>query len=153
MFTQASSERQLLHRIRFIHLVVCAVMGILVLGVLIGLVILGEVRMMDHSMENGLKQNQVLFYLKSPWYYHPTDGDIVLIQTSEPHIESTKRIVGVPGEKIKENGIPVLLLNNVYFVEGDNGDKSIDSRNFGAINRDQILGKILNAPSAPITFP
>lgn len=33
--------------------------------------------------------------------------------------------------------------NKKYFVQGDNNNDSIDSRNFGGISKNQILGKMI----------
>lgn len=84
-----------------------------------------------------------------------------------------KRLIGLPGETIKiydhkiyiynkehEDGViveePYLLENEntigndiwklnefEYFVLGDNRDRSLDSRNFGSIERKAIIGKVL----------
>lgn len=57
---------------------------------------------------------------------------------------------------IKEGDLVVVKVNNIeiikrvhnisdreYFVEGDNKNESSDSRNFGPINKDQIMGKVV----------
>ena len=54
----------------------------------------------------------------------PKVGDIVILQSG-----IIKRIVKVEGEHV--------------FVEGDNRQESTDSRHFGAINKSQIMGKVI----------
>jgi len=38
---------------------------------------------------------------------------------------------------------PVLLGPGEYFLMGDNRDNSLDSRAFGPVSREQILGKVI----------
>ncbi len=61
----------------------------------------------------------------------PSIGDIILFE--HPYIKNhplVKKII-----KIEENA---------YYVQGVNTDYSTDSRHFGAIKFEKILGKILN---------
>lgn len=99
----------------------------------------------------------------------PGRGDMVLFQA--PEREGTvyfKRVVGVPGDRVElranrllVNGWfkdyvqcdpedpndysfgPVLIENDQYFVLGDDLGTSWDSRSFGSISRDRILGKVV----------
>ena len=58
---------------------------------------------------------------------HPRVGDIVVVRHPAKHILLLKRILRIQ--------------NNIYWVQGDNKDQSSDSRDFGWISRDFILGK------------
>lgn len=103
----------------------------------------------------------------------PKRFDIIVIPARyQPEVHYIKRIVGLPGETvwINENGFvcidgevlddtygmeritlenrgrasePVLLLENEYFVLGDNRNDSLDSRSpaVGNIHRTEILGR------------
>ncbi len=92
---------------------------------------------------------------------------VVLKDPVLPDIESIKRIIGLPGEKVGFqdgktliNGRPIpepylktgswsdlieteewRIDGNQYFVMGDNRDYSRDSRHYGPINGDLILGR------------
>ena len=59
-------------------------------------------------------------------------GDVVVIR--RPDREVVKRVTGAPGE--------AGLGFDEWFVEGDNGAASTDSRVFGPLERDAIKGRV-----------
>lgn len=61
------------------------------------------------------------------WFYQPKVGDIVVIKQNKRNI--IKRIQKIQGYK--------------YFVEGDNEKESTDSRTFGPIFKQEIVGKVV----------
>lgn len=68
-----------------------------------------------------------------------SEGDVVVIKhPNDQNKQLLKRVIGVPGDKIE--GVELGL--GEYYVLGDNKRKSEDSRHFGKIHRDQILGKV-----------
>ena len=100
----------------------------------------------------------------------PRKGDIVVIEDPEDHGLSVKRIVGLPDElvELRTDGLyinnektsepyllskytlrphyhpteAVRLASDQYFVMGDNRNRSADSRVYGPVARNQILGVI-----------
>jgi signal peptidase I len=117
------------------------------------------------SMQPGLNPSERLVIEKFSYYLHaPQRDDIVVLNL--PHIPELliKRVVGLPGETIEiRNGTlyidgvvqeesyehvpgqtsfgPTTLRPMTYFVMGDNRINSNDSRAFGPVDRDTIIGR------------
>lgn len=122
-----------------------------------------------HSMEPNLEEGQRLAASPLPYIFGtPQRGDIVMLYPVEedgPNL--VKRIIGLPGESILiQDGIlfvngnrisePYLennctscadgfwqLGDNDYFILGDNRPVSRDSRAYGSVSGDHIMGKVL----------
>ncbi len=95
-------------------------------------------------------------------------GNIVILKQGNQK-DLVKRIIGLPGDvinlengKIMRNGIELspytcdenllaiyTLGDGEFFVLGDNYQDSIDSRQFGTVTRDDILGKIVSIKLLP----
>ncbi|MFH1192326.1 MAG: signal peptidase I [bacterium] len=106
-------------------------------------------------------------------FKEPERGDIIVFKNPRnPEEFFIKRVIGLPGEKVKvfDNRIEIyneknpqgIVINEPYlqegrntrgtemeelgkgeyYVFGDNRDKSLDSRTFGAISEDSIVGKV-----------
>ncbi len=104
-------------------------------------------------------------------FREPKRGEVVVFHyPKSPKLEYIKRIVGLPGETIRVNNGKVAVLSkdkkkilkeeylpssidtsgnteitldsNEYFVLGDNRTASSDSREWGALNEEYIIGKV-----------
>lgn len=104
-------------------------------------------------------------------FREPERGEIIVLKSPVSADFYLKRVIGLPGERVKvENGKVIIynddnpkgvildesylngvstsgsvsftLGDNQYFVMGDNRGASFDSRSFGAISRDAVIGKV-----------
>ena len=118
------------------------------------------------SMEPSLFERQRLIIDKITYQFRaPHRNDIVVIKRPEMDELLVKRIIGLPMEKIEikdgyvyidderlpepfphgqyPQNVPAYTLGPVqYFVLGDNRGNSNDSRSFGPVLREDILGRV-----------
>lgn len=91
-----------------------------------------KLRIYGHSMEPTLQEGTVvLVNTYAFWFRSPKKNDIVALYDPRDKKILVKRII----KKDK----------NMFFVQGDNTLHSTDSREFGMINRRDILGKIVKS--------
>lgn len=124
-------------------------------------------RVQGSSMEPSLSSDQRVIVEKVTYYLHgPRRGDIVVVNMPDYGDELLiKRVIAVAGEEVEiANGrvyVNGRLLEEPYvvddtpgsqkwvieplhvFVMGDNRHASNDSRRFGTVHRDQILGRAM----------
>lgn len=121
------------------------------------------------SMEPSLHNGQRLIVNKVVYNFHPPQrGDIIVFRRPDsPEFTVVKRVIALPGEKveIKRDGYVYVNGNDEalpepyvgkrdrktysldrvppghYFVLGDNRAASLDSRYFGPVPREGIIGK------------
>ena len=143
-----------------------SVLPALVIVLVVNIFLAQATRVEGQSMEPNLHDSQRLIIEKISYRFHPPRrGDIVVLRrpnkSPEPLI---KRVIGLPGEtvEIKEgrvyiNGEPLdepylnqatlgdmmlqLVPEEHVFVLGDNRRASNDSRSFGMVPLDDIIGR------------
>lgn len=118
------------------------------------------------SMQNTLQTGQYVLVNKTAYLFHaPERGDVIVFhQPNQPDRDLIKRVIGLPGDKITldstniwVNGVklqepyvfeqgnpntqPITVPANSYFVLGDHRKVSEDSRYFGVVPKDDIVGK------------
>ncbi|SCW32719.1 signal peptidase I [Borreliella japonica] len=115
----------------------------------------------NHKFAYGIRlKNQQKYFLL---WKNPKKNEVVLIKDPITKKIAIKKIFAIPGEKFKQiekNGICIHDLNfkidenilkkntekipdNHYLVVGENKKNSLDSRDYGFIKIDNILGKII----------
>ena len=117
------------------------------------------------SMNPKYKNNDFMFLNKIIYSFKPIRrGEVIVLKYRNNDL--IKRIIGLPNDKIKvENGKlyinnkevkenyinsytasydfdEITLKDNEYFVMGDNRYNSYDSRNFGTIMKNNIIGRV-----------
>ena len=127
----------------------------------------------DSSMKPTISRGQyVLVSAWSYWRGEPRAGDLVVFQyPRDPSLGDLKRIVAVTGATVEirhdivyvdgkpevstrlqryaslsvsRPDMPAMRVRaGTYFVMGDNAESSEDSRNYGVIPRERILGKVV----------
>lgn len=139
-------------------LVVVAIIYIL-FGVIFGIAVV-----QGGSMEPALYDGGFVLYVRHVSQY--SRGDMVIVDVGgEPAV---KRVVALPGETVEIDGgvringaavqeekiweetvakagceYPLILGDTKYFVLGDHRSNSIDSRNYGPVERSALCGKVL----------
>lgn len=131
-----------------------------------------QAQVVGHSMEPVLQAGDTVLVDRLGYHFFSVERfDVVLFQNPQsPEQTYMKRVIGLPGETVQiQNGavyidgvllsgegwartytvaglaeMPVHLGEDEYFLLGDNGDSSEDSRFaiVGNVHRDQILGKV-----------
>ncbi len=144
---------------------------ILALTLLIFLVIRFTVqsfRVDGESMQPSLRSEEFVLVDKVTYLFQsPQRGDVIVFHYPlDTHRDFIKRIIGLPGDTISTTSARVIvdgqalhepyislphnfesdtwkLGPNQFFVMGDNRDNSLDSRSWGPLDRNYIIGKAL----------
>ena len=122
------------------------------------------------SMEANLHNGQRLIVVKAAyWFGEPQRGDVIIFtHPLDPTRTLVKRVIGLPGEQVRIDGgvvyvddLPLqepyvngqvgtycsaaycscIIPDGEYFVMGDNRQASSDSRSWGPIPGDSIIGR------------
>lgn len=135
---------------------------IIIAVILIRTFIITPVRVDGASMNQTLEDGQILLLYKLA---NVDYGDIVVLDEEKEGEIIIKRIIGMPGDtvSIKDNTVyvngeeveedyaygetsdyeEITLDDDEYFILGDNRPISKDSRYFGPVKEDEIIGKII----------
>jgi len=118
--------------------------------------------MLPTYSSNRLNLVNRLSYLGS----RPGRGDVIAIKLAGPHVVYVKRIIGLPGERVAVDKGQVVINGSVltepyveyrrpwdvtevllgpaeYFVMGDNRGMFEGDHDFGRVERDRILGRVV----------
>ncbi|HEY7349958.1 MAG TPA: signal peptidase I [Ktedonobacterales bacterium] len=125
-------------------------------------------RVDGHSMLPTLQDQQFILVNRAAYLFHPPErGDIIIFAYPvDPSQDFVKRIVGIPGDHVQVNQDGLVFINDIqlsepyvndqtnpyqptdtrlgpdqYFVLGDNRGDSSDSRVWGPVPRQNIIGK------------
>jgi signal peptidase I len=120
------------------------------------------------SMEPTLQVQDKIIVNKLVYRFkEPARGDIIVFELPmlEPDLDYIKRVIGLPGEtlEIKDSTVyingqpleedylpsdlrfmdfgPITIPDDSYFMLGDNRNNSQDSRIWGTLSKDHIIGK------------
>lgn len=135
---------------------------IIIAVILIRTFIITPVRVDGASMDQTLEDGQILLLYKLA---NVDYGDIVVLDEEKEGEIIIKRIIGMPGDtvSIRDNIIyvngeeveedyaygetsdyeEITLDDDEYFILGDNRPISKDSRYFGPVKEDEIIGKVI----------
>ena len=135
---------------------------IIIAVILIRTFIITPVRVDGASMDQTLEDGQILLLYKLA---NVDYGDIVVLDEAKEGEIIIKRIIGMPGDtvSIRDNTIyvngeeveedyaygetsdyeEITLDDDEYFILGDNRPISKDSRYFGPVKEDEIIGKVI----------
>lgn len=150
----------------FFREIIQVMLPALLLALVIHLFLAQATVVYGRSMEPNLFESQRLIIDKISYRFHaPQRNDIVVLNMPDMDEMLVKRIVGLPGETVEihsgylyVDGVPVaetFIDHSVqyelepttlgplnYFVLGDNRGNSNDSRSFGPVGRDSIVGRV-----------
>jgi signal peptidase I len=131
--------------------------GSMIPTLLIGDLVIAD---MEYYSYNNIKRNDVVVLLspkdKKTQYFKRVialPGEKVEIRNKQlfingKQLDTNKAVFNDPGlvpasKNTRDNFGPVTISSGAYFVLGDNRDYSFDSRHFGAVEKQLILGKAL----------
>ena len=125
----------------------------------------GRFRIEGNSMEPNLHDSEYVLIDKVSYRLHPPErGDVIVFERAGEERDYIKRVIGLPGDTVEvragqvwvngvaldepylsqtiRNDMPARVVQpDHYFVMGDNRNNSSDSRSFGPITEQSIVGR------------
>ena len=103
-----------------------------------------EMTVRGESMEPTLQNGQLVKVDMEYYKNHSVQRDDIIAfklkTVANPYV---KRIIGIPGDKIEIDGQEKVVPVKSYYVLSDNWAKKADSRQFGFLPEDYIIGKVI----------
>lgn len=101
-------------------------------------------RIYGHSMAPLLQPGEVVFVRKGEFASRPPQrGDVVAVRpASLGGTALVKRVVGLPHERVSVGERVWQLEDNEFFLLGDQPNHSLDSRVFGPVTREELIGGV-----------
>jgi signal peptidase I len=136
---------QLVRALRYAH----TLFGGIAVGALVVILVshfgLTIFKVSGQSMEPTLRDQQsVLVCAACARLSKPSVGDMVVISHAvDRTFYVVKRIAAAPGDSAQLTGYSHVLGPQDYMVLGDNPEYSLDSRTFGSIHEQQIVGVVI----------
>jgi len=128
------------HRLKIFITIFVAVV-ILKTFVFEGLIVRGD--SMYPALESG---DYVLINRLSYVFGEPQRGDVVVARTRGEGIRVVKRVKGVYGDKFPDrDGVMTNVDPQEYFIVGDNSAVSVDSNEFGFVDKWDVEGRAFGA--------
>lgn len=124
------------------RLKICINIVIIILALLIlvlRLFVFDIVKVKGNSMYPTLNNNDIVVVNKLAQIQN---NDIVILKNPIAKGYIIKRVIKSSGNYIYYKNKKIILKSNEFFVMGDNRNQSTDSRNFGIVNLDMIVGVI-----------
>lgn len=124
------------------RLKICINIVIIMLALLIlvlRLFVFDIVKVKGNSMYPTLNNNDIVVVNKLAQIQN---NDIVILKNPIAKGYIIKRVIKSSGNYIYYKNKKIILKSNEFFVMGDNRNQSTDSRNFGIVNLDMIVGVV-----------
>jgi len=115
---------------------------LIVFLVIFGLFNFKVVKISGNSMKPLLLSDSIAIVDSYTFKLSPLNkSDIYLFRVEGQEV--LKKIKSFPNEKVEHQGENIVLEENQIYIIGENLSESIDSRNYGPILTNQIIGKVV----------
>lgn len=140
----SDDKSKLLRFLRYAKVLVGGSFVVLILLIIFTTFVFTVIRVQGKSMEPTYHNNQLLAVNLLVRTNDLKVGDAIIVRYSgNRNTQFIKRIKHGPGEVIIYQNKQRLLAEDEYFIQGDNIEHSTDSRTYGPIKRNQIVGKVI----------